>query len=69
MSELDIIIPVINEAESISELTQRIDRAMCVSKIDYNIIFVDDRSTDTTIEEIKKASNKYLYSNYYCNPL
>jgi cellulose synthase/poly-beta-1,6-N-acetylglucosamine synthase-like glycosyltransferase/glycosyltransferase involved in cell wall biosynthesis/O-antigen/teichoic acid export membrane protein len=59
MNKLDIIIPVINEAESIGELTQRIDHTMRASKIDYGIIFVDDHSTDATVEEIKKASNKY----------
>lgn len=59
MNRLDIIIPVINEAGSIGELTERIDRSLRASKIDYNIIFVDDHSTDTTVEEIKKAAKKY----------
>ena len=59
MSDLDVIIPVKNEAENINELVQRIDTSLRKVNIDYRIIFVDDYSTDNTLAEIVKASQNY----------
>jgi len=44
-----VIIPALNEAESIAQLLLRLDRAMTLAAIPYEAIVVDDRSTDATI--------------------
>ncbi len=59
MSDLNIIIPVKNEAENIQELVERIHTSLYPVGIKYRLIFVDDHSEDTTVEEIKKISEKY----------
>jgi len=59
MKKLDVIVPVYNEIENVSELVRRVDQSLRTAKINYNIIFVDDNSTDGTREEIKKYINKY----------
>jgi len=56
MNRLDLIIPVYNEAESIEELSQRIDNILSFVRIDYKIIFVDDNSTDNTQDIIKNMA-------------
>ncbi|MBN1169283.1 glycosyltransferase [Candidatus Woesebacteria bacterium] len=63
MSELDIIIPVYNEAGNINELLERIDRSLSGADIDYNVIFVDDHSTDSTVQKVKEASRRYIDAN------
>lgn len=45
---LSIIIPVFNEAESLGELFSEIDATCAAGKIEAEIIFVDDGSTDGT---------------------
>lgn len=56
---LSLIIPVLNEAGSVTELTRRIDETLKKSGINYEIIFVDDHSRDSTIRILKKLSEKY----------
>lgn len=53
MSELDVIIPVYNESDSIRELLARLKTSLSQSGIDYRLIFVDDHSTDGTKEKIE----------------
>lgn len=59
MKYLDIIIPVLNEAESIKELVERVDRAFLSAKKSYRIFFVDDNSDDDTAKIVKSLSKKY----------
>ena len=58
MKTLSIIIPVINEAESIPELWSRLKKVL--DKINYQteIIFIDDGSTDNTLNVIKNIGDK-----------
>ena len=58
MTKLDIsvVIPAKDEEESIPELSQWISRVMQEHGFSYEVIFVDDGSTDNTWEEIRKAS-------------
>lgn len=54
---LSIVIPLYNEHESLPELTQWIHRVMTENAFEYEIIYVDDGSTDGSwkvIEELKK---------------
>jgi glycosyltransferase involved in cell wall biosynthesis len=44
--QLSIVIPFLNEAESLTELYEWIDRTMRANKTEYEVIFIDDGSTD-----------------------
>lgn len=61
---LSIIIPTYNEATNICELVERITKACSVAPLAYEILFVDDHSTDATRSTIKKFAIKYPVSLY-----
>jgi len=63
MTDLDIIVPVHNEAESVDELVLRVDTALSQEEISYNLIFVDDYSTDNTADIV----DKYTENGYHQN--
>jgi len=50
--DISIVIPVYNEEESLPELTAWIDRVMLENNFSYEVIFVDDGSTDRSWEVI-----------------
>ena len=51
--DISVIVPLYNEAESLPELTQWIERVMTRNGFSYEIIFVNDGSTDNSWEVIK----------------
>lgn len=51
MPELSVIIPVYNESENINPLIEEIRNAL--PGIDYEVIFVDDCSTDDTVKQVQ----------------
>ena len=53
---ISIVIPAKDEQESIPELSQWISRVMQQHGFSYEVIFVDDGSTDGTWEEIQKLN-------------
>jgi len=57
-AKLSFIIPLFNEKESIAELYQGIVNAMQKLKSGYEIIFVDDGSTDGSFNIIKSLRQK-----------
>ena len=61
MKNISIVIPLFNEAESLPELHQWIVNVMHANEFSYEIVFVDDGSTDNSwqiVEELKaKDSN------------
>ncbi len=57
--KLSIIIPILNEAGNIRELVERVDFAMKSKNIIYEIIFIDDNSTDGTSDIIKQLRFRY----------
>lgn len=59
MFDLEIVIPVLNEEKAVAELIKRIDKSMRSEKISYRMIFVDDHSTDKTVEIIQSFKKKY----------
>lgn len=54
--DISIIIPARDEEESILELSQWISRVMKTHGFSFEVIFIDDGSTDKTWEKIKDAS-------------
>lgn len=44
--DISIVIPLLNEAESLPELHAWIKRVMDENKFSYEVVFVDDGSTD-----------------------
>lgn len=57
--DISIIVPSYNEAESLPKLYEWIERVMLENKFSYEVIFVDDGSTDgswTVIEELQVKS-------------
>ncbi len=57
--DISIIIPLIDEAESIPELSAWIEKVMLENKYTYEIIMVDDGSTDNSwqvIEDLRKQN-------------
>jgi glycosyltransferase involved in cell wall biosynthesis len=56
---ISIIIPLLNEAESLPELTGWIDKVMVHNKLTYELIFIDDGSTDGSWEVITTLKSRY----------
>jgi glycosyltransferase involved in cell wall biosynthesis len=59
--ELSIVIPLLNEAESLPELTRWIARVLTPRGLSYEVILIDDGSTDTSwevIEELVAEDNR-----------
>ncbi len=50
---LSIVVPVFNEEESLDELLASIERAIAPSGHSYEVVFVDDGSTDGTFDRLK----------------
>ncbi|WP_244535934.1 glycosyltransferase family 2 protein [Hymenobacter psychrotolerans] len=54
--ELSIVVPLLNEAESLPELTRWIHRVLTQHGLTYEVILVDDGSTDTSWEVIEELA-------------
>ncbi len=50
--DLSVVIPAFNEEESVQELAEWIQRVCSSHKISYEIIFIDDGSSDSTWQKI-----------------
>lgn len=55
---VSIVIPFLNEEESIPKLSEWIERVMIAHNLSYEIIWVDDGSTDSSWKIIEKLSNE-----------
>lgn len=54
---ISVIIPIYNEEENIKKLSQSILEAL--SNIDFEVLFINDGSTDNSEEEIRSISKNY----------
>lgn len=57
--EISVVIPLLNEAESLPELSQWIGNVCKTNNLSYEVIFIDDGSTDNSwniITELKKEN-------------
>ncbi|MBT6048119.1 MAG: glycosyltransferase family 2 protein [Candidatus Magasanikbacteria bacterium] len=55
--KISFVIPVFNEQDSVSELHIEIVNVMKNLDFQYEVIFIDDGSTDNTFENLKKLAN------------
>lgn len=54
--DISVVIPLFNEEESLPELAEWIRRVMKKNDFSYEIIFIDDGSTDSSFEVIKNLA-------------
>jgi len=61
MNKLDIsvVVPLYNEAESLPELVAWIDRVMRENGFSYEVILIDDGSSDGSWEEVERLKAQY----------
>jgi glycosyltransferase involved in cell wall biosynthesis len=57
---LSIVIPLLNEQESLPELHSWIQKVMLENQFSYEVLFIDDGSTDTSWQVIETLSKKDL---------
>ena len=57
-TDISVVIPLLNEAESLPELHEWIVRVMQANNFSYEVIFIDDGSTDNSWEVINALSSK-----------
>jgi glycosyltransferase involved in cell wall biosynthesis len=70
MSQISVVIPVFNEEESLPELTNWISRVMHDHGFSYEVIFVNDGSSDTSwevIQDLAEQSNSIKGINFTRN--
>lgn len=53
-TKISVIIPLLNEEESLAELHQQLSRAVCTLEKPVEFLFVDDGSTDRSMEILSK---------------
>ncbi len=56
--KLSIVIPVYNEEDSLEQLYQRLLPVLTAQQLTYEIIFVDDGSSDSSLNKIGELSQK-----------
>jgi len=59
--DISIVVPLLNEEESLKELAVWIDRVMAVHQLSYELIFIDDGSVDNSwqvVTDLVANSNK-----------
>jgi len=57
--DISVVVPLYNEEESLPELTSWIARVMSENRFTYEILFVDDGSTDTSWQVIEELKTTY----------
>ena len=56
--DISVVIPLLNEDESLGELHAWIKKVMDANQFSYEIIFIDDGSTDSSWDVINKLQNQ-----------
>lgn len=56
--DISIVIPVYNERESIPKLYEELDKTLSEMPLKYEVLLIDDGSTDGTFDELKKIHEK-----------
>ena len=64
--DISVVVPLFNEAESLPELTQWIERVMRENNFTYEILFINDGSTDESWDVIKDLQKNNECVNGVC---
>ena len=56
--EVSVLVPVLNEAETVGELALRVAEALDELGLSFEIVFVDDGSTDATARRVREARER-----------
>jgi glycosyltransferase involved in cell wall biosynthesis len=68
--KISLVIPLFNEEESVTPLSHEIRKALSRINIDYEVIFVDDGSTDASLQKLKeitRTDNRFKYLSFRKN--
>lgn len=57
--DISIIVPLFNEEESLAELFRQISETLEPLKLSFEVIFVDDGSTDRSVSVVRELSEKF----------
>ena len=63
--DLSVVIPVYNEDESVQELTEWIEKVCITSGLTFEIIFIDDGSSDLSWDKIKELAGQKEFVKGY----
>jgi len=69
-SKVSIVVPLYNEEESLRPLSTEITKVCTDNRIEFEVVFVDDGSTDNSlkmIREICRTDNRYKYVSFQKN--
>jgi len=69
-NKLSVVIPLLNEVESLNPLANEIRKAVKPLNLNYEVIFVDDGSTDGSLKVIKdicKQDKRFRYISFRKN--
>ncbi|MEM6796973.1 MAG: glycosyltransferase family 2 protein, partial [Acidobacteriota bacterium] len=53
--DISVLVPVLNEADSVDELVRRVSSVLEEEKRSFEIVFIDDGSTDPTVQRVRAA--------------
>ena len=56
--DISVVVPLYNEEESLPELTKWIERVMTENGFSYEILFINDGSTDRSLDVIKRLAGE-----------
>ena len=56
--ECSVVVPLYNEGQAVAELYSRLTKTMGETSLCYELVFVDDGSSDNTLEQIKDITGK-----------
>ena len=64
--EVSIVVPVYNEFDNLPDLVARIDEAMRTQALSYELIAVDDGSTDGSARRLRELAEQYPWVRAVC---
>jgi glycosyltransferase XagB len=61
---ISIVVPAFNEAENLTPLIERVHQTCTYHDLTYELIIIDDRSTDHTLTLVQSLSRRYPLKSY-----
>ncbi len=56
--DCSVVVPLYNEGQAVAELYSRLTKTMSETGLCYELVFVDDGSSDNTLEQVKNIADK-----------